>query len=197
MYSGRYMFKLIADEKPGPGSFLGSALTNEAMIRIVWLYYALRIVLYPFDRLELLRLVGVECGFVCCYVFSIRMLLTPPQQSPDGPLRAVAISVRTPYRLIAAMKPSTVARCAVANEYLRRRKQPCCDATNRGRPNHHVKLLSVTFEDVSHDGSRKEQRLMESSQPLRSPTVREHCCTETGVTRIVALDRTSEATSRL
>jgi hypothetical protein len=83
-------------------------------------------------------------------------LLSCVLDTRDHPLTTT--TAPSPSRLIVAMEPLTITRCAVANEYLRRRKQPFCDATNRPCPEHHGQFLSVTSEMIPIMESKTEQR---------------------------------------
>ncbi|KAI1671017.1 hypothetical protein L13192_04374 [Pyrenophora tritici-repentis] len=58
------------------------------------------------------------------------------------------------------MKLSTVARCAAANEVLRRRQHAVCDNITRPGLKHHVELMSVTFEEAQpqEPHTEKERR---------------------------------------
>jgi len=165
---------------------------------IVWLHYALRILLILFDRLKSLGLVRVELAFVCCHVFLIRVILTRPQHPPHHRLRAIVICVRTLSRLIAIMKPSTVARCAIVNEYLRRRKQPSCDAANRTRPEHQAELSSTAIERKP-DKQTTEVQAQPALNPVQSlvtSTANERCDTVAVGVRTIALDKISTAFSK-
>ena len=168
------------------------------MVYIVWLHYTLRILLLLFDRLKSLGLVIAELAFVCCHVFLLRVILTRPQQPPHHRLRAIVICVRTLSRLIAIMKPSNVARCAIVNEYLRRRKQPSCDAANRTRPEHQVELLSTAIEQTPDKQTTEAQAqpALNHVLSLVTSTANERCDTVAVGVRTIALDKISIAPSK-
>jgi hypothetical protein len=176
-------------------SSLCNAPVDPAMVYMVCFHYAFRLLLIIFTCLKSLRLVRVESAFVCCHGFLIRVIFTQPQQ----PLpRAIVICVRTPSRLVASMKPSTIARCAIANEYLRRRKHPFCDVTNRTRLEHHVELLSVTITHVQEE-PQTDAELQETSNCTPSPilsTANEKHDTVAIDVRTVDMDNTSLASSK-
>ena len=168
------------------------------MVYIVWLHCALRILLLFFDRLKSLGLVIVELAAVCCHVFLIRVILTRPQQPPHHRLRAIAICVRTLSRLITIMKPLTVARYAIANEYLRRRKQRFCDAANRTPPEHQVELSSTAIEQTpdKQTTDAQAQPALDHVQSLVTSTANERCDTVAVGVRTIALDKISTASSK-
>jgi hypothetical protein len=139
-------------------SLMCNAIVATAMGLITWLHYALRAILIVFSRLRVLRLVKVDSTIVCWHVVEIRVIFNLPRQPSDRRLCAIVIRVRTPSAFIAAMKPSTVARCAIANELLHRRKQTVCDDTTRPSPSHHVELLSITFEEIVAERTHLEQK---------------------------------------
>ena len=195
-----YDFKRItlqANIAAGRVSFRNAPI-DTAMVYIVWLHYALRILLIIFDRLKSLGLVRVGPAIVRCHVFLIRVILTRPQQPPHHRLRAIVICVRTLSRLIAIMKPSTVACCAIANEYLRRIKQPSCDAANRTRPEHQVELFSTAIEQTSDNQTTEAQAqpALNHVQSLVTSTANERCDTVAVSLRTIALDKISAAPSK-
>jgi hypothetical protein len=125
---------------------------------LAWLHYTFRAVLLLFGRLRSFRLVKVQSAIVCLHVVEIRVIFDSRRPSHYR-LFAIVTRVRTPSTFIAAMKPSAVARCATANELLRRRKQTVCDNTTRPRPNHlnHVELLNVAIEEILADTTHLDQ----------------------------------------
>jgi len=190
--------KLQANIAAGRVSFFRNAPVDTAMVYIVWLHYALRTLLLFFDRLKSLGLVRVELAAVCCHVFLIRVILTRPQHPPHHRLRAIVICVRTLSRLIAIMKPSTVACCAIANEYLRRRKQQFCDATNRARPEHQVQHLSTAIEQTPDKQTTEAQAqpALNHVQSLVTSSANERCDTVAVGVRTITLDKISTAPSK-
>jgi hypothetical protein len=117
------------------------------------------------DRLRVSRLVRAESTIVCCHV-ELRVIFTSLRRPFNLRLRAVVIRVRIPSALIASMKPSTIARCAIANELLRRKNQTPCDkiVCPGSTSKHHINLLSISVEQLPVSEARsgkKQQRALE------------------------------------
>jgi hypothetical protein len=102
---------------------------------IVQLHYALRAGLRLLDHLRTLRLVKVDFVRVSPAVVEIRIIFTSTRDpSNKTQRRAVVIQVSSPPPALASsMKKSTIARCTMANELLRRRDHPGHDSTLRSR----------------------------------------------------------------
>ena len=164
---------------------------------IACLNYAFRICLLFFRHLWVFKIMKVESAVVCCHMFLIRLVINSPRQPPGLRLRAVAICVRTPSRLIALMKPSTAARCALANEILRRRYTPVCDKTTRPGLEHRFELMSVFFEHpqtLEKHGKQDRHRATSCTQSLGLKTVGERCNAKT--TGVPTTDKTMATASQ-
>ena len=165
------------------------------------LHYAFWAVLLFFCRLKTFRLVKAQSAIVCLHVVEIRVIFTSPRLASSRRLCAIVIRVRTPSTFIVAMKPSTVARCAIANELLRRKKQTACDNTTRPRPDHlsQIGLLSVTFEEtlaeITHLDST-EQLTEGHTHHLITSTAGHGGSGETTGVHLNASDKTSTGASR-
>jgi hypothetical protein len=102
---------------------------------IVQLHYALRAGLRLLDHLRTLRLVKVDFVRVSPAVVEIRIIFTSTRDPGNKTQRrAVVIHVSSPPPALASsMKKSTIARCTMANELLRRRDHPGHGSTLRSR----------------------------------------------------------------
>jgi hypothetical protein len=140
----------------------------------------------------------VDPAFVCCHVFMIRVILASQRQPYNRRSRRIVVCARAPSRLIAIMKPSTVARCIVVNEYLRRRNQPPCNATTRIRLSHHVDLLSVTFEQIPGEPQLEVKGQIPSNhgQLLVSSAANGNSDADTFSVRSIALEKINTSTSK-
>lgn len=123
------------------------------MCLIVLLHYALRAALLQLDRLKEFKLVKVECSVSCTHVVEVRVIFTSAQQqraSKDSRGEALVIHIIPPQvARKKSMKPATVARCSMANEILRRRKQSGRESTRRPR-------LALETRTQTHDLSVQE-----------------------------------------
>ena len=138
----------------------------------------------------------VESAIVCCHMVLLRLAISSPQQPPRLRLHAIVICVRTPSKRIALMKPSTVARCAVANEVLRRRYPPVCDKTTRPGLEHRFELMSGLFEHTQTPETQGEQERHPATsytQSLGLKTVGERCDAKT--TDVPTADKTMTTAS--
>lgn len=148
------------------------------MEHIARLHYAYRILLLLVHHLKTFGPVKAECGFVCCHVAELRVILTTPQQPHNNCLRAIVIRVRAPAALATIMKPTAVTRYTITNEILRRRKQIESDNTPRPppQPEQRTDLISITFEDIPAATQRSERRMKQRvtfTEPSESSTADE------------------------
>lgn len=156
----------------------------------VWLHYAFRAILLLFGRLQAFRFVKVHSAVVCWHIIELRVIFTSSRHPSDRHPRTLVISVRTPSALIAAMKPLTVARCAIVNELLRRKEQTIAENFTHPRPLH-TKLLTVAFEEVVADAIQTESK--ETDCSLVTSAVKQVFGAETADLRSNTLERLSTA----
>lgn len=134
-------------------------LATAAMGYAAKLHYACRYFFLLIDRLKSLRLVKVECSFVCCDGIHLRIVYTR-SLPPRSKLRhTVHLRIRSPITLRVFMKPSTLAACT-ANEVLRR--QPRTHFEGALEPqfnlNNRATLMSMFFGDDPIHTSNLEQQ---------------------------------------
>jgi hypothetical protein len=114
---------------------------------IVQLHYLYRAALLLLSRLKTLRLVEVECARAG--VYGVELRVTWVNKENNRPLTAVIHVSRCAIK--GSMKKSTIARCAMANELLRRREAPGCRSLQ-----HRGDQLQVSFQEhagtlIGHD----------------------------------------------
>ncbi|KAF1844157.1 uncharacterized protein K460DRAFT_288712 [Cucurbitaria berberidis CBS 394.84] len=159
------------------------------MEHIARLHYAYRSLLLLLDHLQTFRLVKAECSLLpCCHVAELRVITTASRQLPNSCLHAVVLRVRAPNVLRTIMKSTTVTRCTIANEILRRRKQ--IEHDNRhphNHPEYSADLISISIEDIPPTRTRSERR----TEPSELSTADEQGIVEPGSIHTSALNNTS------
>jgi hypothetical protein len=135
---------------------------QPAMGLIVQLHYALRAGLRLLNRLKTLRLVKVDLVGLSPEVVEVRVIFTSTRDATNkNKLHTVVIHVtRPPLALATPMKKSTISRCTMANELLRRRDHPAHDSTLRVRRSIQQRGddLRVSFQEHSEALIGAEQR---------------------------------------
>jgi hypothetical protein len=119
---------------------------QPAMGLIVQLHYFFRAAL---RLLEALRLVKVEFARVAGAKVEIRVVFTARRDNNNTHRHLAVVMVTSPGVLGASMKPSTVIRCTMANEALRRRDHPGREHALRPRQRlqHRGDDLHVSFQE--------------------------------------------------
>ncbi|KAH9872353.1 hypothetical protein IAQ61_005188 [Plenodomus lingam] len=113
---------------------------------VIQLHYAYRLLLLHIDRLIVLALVEAEDRSVRCYVGHTHTVSASSQQTPDNHCTQPGpTSLYNPKVLLEPMKPSTVASCTIANEFLRRRMQLDRDPTTRRHRNSSQRACPTSF----------------------------------------------------
>ncbi|KAH5484663.1 hypothetical protein HBI31_162940 [Parastagonospora nodorum] len=124
---------------------------------IVQLHYFFR---YLLSRLRALSLVKVECVRVCLCVLEVRVTLVDTTSKKELTAGLVIHVSQAALERALSMKRSTLVRCTMANELLRRRDQTGCDTTLQRRHSlrHHNDHLHPSFQEhagllIGPDGS--------------------------------------------
>ncbi|KAF2827768.1 hypothetical protein CC86DRAFT_369026 [Ophiobolus disseminans] len=116
---------------------------------IVQLRYFCRAALRLFDCVKGFRLVKIECLRISSQTVELHVIFTSGRDTTKNKFRVAVVQVTSPLALAKPMKKSTIARCTMANELLRRRDQPGRDSTLRSRRSlqHRADHLHVSFQE--------------------------------------------------
>ncbi|KAF2849116.1 hypothetical protein T440DRAFT_399861 [Plenodomus tracheiphilus IPT5] len=128
---------------------------------IIRLHYAYRLLLIYLDHLSDFTSVEAEARSVCCYAAHTRSASTSSQQTRDKHPPSIPTDLRGPTSLARPTKPSNVASCTIANEFLRRRTRLERDPTIR--PHCNCEQFGCLKGNISDDASPY------SPSPLQAP----------------------------